>query len=125
MPPREVRGMETAAARPGPWGTVAGPRGVLRGGGGGGEASLQVSGRCSVATEVGPRASPARGEGAVDVRVKVSSRREQVAAFRALGEALPVPLGNSLPASSAPRLAPRKLGAPQGFLVSRRGEAGW
>ena len=36
VPPREVRGMETAAARPGPRGTVAGPRGVLRGGGGGG-----------------------------------------------------------------------------------------
>ena len=103
VPPREVRGMETAAAWPGPRGTVAGPRGVLRGGGGGGEASLQVSRRCSVA----------------------SNGREQVAAFCALGEAPPVPLGNSLPASSAPCLAPRKLRAPQGFLASRRGEVGW
>lgn len=58
VPPREVRGMETAAARPGPRGTVAGPRGVLRGGGGGGEASLQVSRRCSVATKVGAPGQP-------------------------------------------------------------------
>ena len=62
VPPREVRGMETAAAGPGPRGTVAGPRGVLRGGGGGGEASLQVSRRCSVATKVGPLAGLA-GQG--------------------------------------------------------------
>ena len=59
VPPREVRGMETAATWPGPRGTVAGPRGVLRGGGGGGEASLQVSRRCSVATKVGPLAGRA------------------------------------------------------------------
>ena len=83
-----------------------------------------MSGRCSEATKVGPPAGPA-GRGGRGYRC-VSQGLHRAGAGGRLPRtwgALPAPLGDSLPASSVPRLGPRKLGAPRGFLVTRWGDA--